>query len=110
MPDITAGRPVSGAPIETGWGTQVHDAVEGIQVGGVVISGATSTVEGSTAVVFPRPYVTAPTILITSPSTAVGVRAGSITATGFTASAKRNDGSSTAYSGTYPWIAVGTPA
>jgi hypothetical protein len=29
MPDIAAARPVAGQPIETAWGQNVHDAVEG---------------------------------------------------------------------------------
>jgi len=30
MPNIVAARPVAGQPIETAWGDQVHDAIEGL--------------------------------------------------------------------------------
>lgn len=30
MPDIPATRPVAGAPIETAWGQQIHDAIESV--------------------------------------------------------------------------------
>jgi len=44
MPDITAARPVAGQPIETAWGDQMHDAMEGIPATGFVIATAVGLV------------------------------------------------------------------
>jgi hypothetical protein len=42
MPDITAARPTAGAPIESAWGGQVHDALESI-LGARQASGPTAS-------------------------------------------------------------------
>lgn len=112
MSDIAAQRPAAGAPIESAWGGQVHDAVEGMQAGTVVISGITSSAAGVGTVVYPRPYATKPVVVISGPSNVViaGSDPTTQTVTGFNISAKRADGSGTAYSGTFSWIAIGTVA
>ena len=55
MPDIASARPVAGAPIETAWGTDMHDAVEGVQAGkaNAVFSAATAV---AIDIVFPRAF------------------------------------------------------
>ena len=107
MSDIASARPVSGQPIATAWGGEIHDQLEGLQAGTVSVSGITSTVTGTKAVVFPKPYATAPVIVVSNPSGVVNVGAASLTVTGFTAQARRIDGSGTATTQPVNWIAVG---
>lgn len=110
MPDITATRPVSGQPIETSWGQQAHDLVEGIQSGRVDVGPFTGAASATAAVTFPRAYATAPvSVVVTMASTVCQARVFSITATGFSIEAKRSDGGG---STTQPvmWLAIGTPA
>ena len=64
MPDITAARPVSGAPTESAWGQQVHDLIEsggvlarGEFTGPVTIGGLT---EAAATVVVTAPAFTIP--------------------------------------------------
>jgi hypothetical protein len=115
MPDIVAGRPVSGQPIATAWGTEVHDQLEGIQVGtaSIVVSGASN---GTAVVVFPRPYATAPRVFATCQSVSSNTQAhawiasAGVTPTQVTVAAGRDD--ATTFSGTIvvAWLAIGTPA
>ena len=42
MPDITAARPVAGAPIETLWGQQAHDLIESV-FGARTVNGPTAS-------------------------------------------------------------------
>src|SRR5262245_26974088 len=107
MPDIAAARPVAGAPIETGWGDEVHDGVECVQFGTVSVTGMTNSVTGSTAVVFPRPYATVPTVFTSCASVAVQSGWGSLTTTGFNVTGRRNDGNATATTQSFGWMAVG---
>lgn len=115
MPDITAARPVSGTPIETGWGDQVHDAIEGIQ-SGKGTSVFSNAADGSVvAVVFPRAY-TAPPVVLVAPETSLSravvakVVLNSITTTGFSFQGQDTGGG--LRTGNLPchWIAIGTPA
>jgi len=110
MGDIAAQRPAAGAPIESAWGGQIHDALEGIQSGKVTIAGVTTATGVTVTVTFPRAYSAPPVIAVGSPSTQVGVGLLNITATNFQMRAVRWDGSSSAYTGEYHWVAVGTPA
>lgn len=110
MPDITATRPVSGAPIETGWGTQVHDLLEGIQAGAATVpTGATPSI----AVTFPRAYTAPPIVVVgfQDPSSAlIQLYAVSVTTTGFVMTARRTDAASIGSATATTWIAIGTPA
>jgi len=110
MPDIAAARPVAGAPIESAWGGQVHDQVAGVQVGVVTLTGATSAASAVATVTFPRPYATPPVVILGLTSPLVGAAADTITTTSFRALARRLDGVATAFTGTYSWVAIGTPA
>jgi len=110
MGDIAAQRPAAGAPIESAWGGQVHDAIEGIQSGKVTITGITSSTGVTVTVTFARAFSAPPVITVGSPSTQVGVGLLNITATTFQMRAVRWDGSSSAYTGEYFWLAIGTLA
>ena len=111
MPDIAASRPVSGQPVETAWGQQVHDQVEGVQSGSVSVTAASGT--GNANVTFPRAYLTPPIVVacigsngfyfacVTSPPTTTGVTVG----VRDLRDAQAGTGSLTVY-----WIAIGTPA
>lgn len=108
MPDIVPSRPTAGAPIETAWGQALQDVIEGIQVGTVALA---SSATPSTAVVFPRAYLTAPIVvcqMVDPASGQIQPYAVAITASGFTATARRVDGAATA--ATIHWIAIGTLA
>lgn len=114
MSDIVAARPVAGAAIETGWGTEVHDQIEGIQAGVATVTWASSA-DATQAVTFPRAYASPPVVLVAIHTGVTRViiakvTAGSVTTTGFTIAGQRTDG--TAMSGAIPcsWLAIGTPA
>lgn len=111
MPDIAAQRPAAGAPIESAWGAQVHDAVEGIQHGTVSITVSTGAV-GTSVVTFPRPYAVKPNAtaiaeigISAKPSVAIT----GITATTLQLSISRGDGVASG-NVTVHWIAIGTLA
>lgn len=110
MPDLTATRPASGAPIESGWGTQVHDAVESIQYGVASVTGITSSASGTTTITFPRAYVAPPIIVTTCGSNVVNIGLTGLTATGVGFNGRRTDGSGTATTQDVNWIAIGTLA
>ena len=110
MPDLTADRPVSGTPIATTWGDQVHDAIEGIQIGSVPIPGSAST--GTVTVTFARPYVANPVIVATIQGSSTGVwivAVGSTSPTSFTLISSKRDGSNVSNINAF-WIAIGTLA
>lgn len=110
MPNLAVVKPQPGDEITSAWGTSVADSLNGIQVGSVTVTGATSTTQTQTVVTFPRPYASPPIVCSSSPSTVVGCAAQAITTTGFNMAAKRLDGSATAYTGVYHWVAVGVLA
>lgn len=114
MPDIAASRPTSGAPVESAWGGQVHDALEGVQAGvsAAITLAGTSPFTGQVNVVFPRAYTAPPVLVVGAVSgSAINIRAmaTAVTATGFTAVGYR-DGGSAGATMTAHWVAVGTPA
>lgn len=106
MPDITAARPASGAPIETGWGDQMHDAIEGVQAGTVTIPSVTNAVAVQVTVTFPRPFSANPTIVTASSTVGAWVGWQTLTPTSVVLTARRWD-SATAISVAAQWIAVG---
>jgi hypothetical protein len=114
MPDITATRPVSGAPVESAWGTQVHDMLEGIQVGGPVSIATPASAFGVTwvAQTFPRAYTVAPKVFGVNASGSgimiISVR--NVTTTGFDIGAARGDGNPASATASAHWLAVGTIA
>jgi len=115
VPDITAARPTAGAPIESAWGDQVHDMLEGIQVGTVnIVVSAAST--GTAVVTFPRAYATPPRVFVSvqPPSSATQAHAwitgAGVSTTGFTASTGRDDGQTFSGTAIVHWLAIGTPA
>lgn len=112
MPDITAARPTSGTPIETAWGDQMHDAVEGIQSGTVnAVFSANNNVP--VAVVFPRAYAAAPVVVATGDtavSVAIVAKVTGITTTGCTVQCQSTSGGSLTGTVKVGWIAIGTPA
>ena len=111
MSDISSARPVSGQPVASAWGGEVHDQLEGIQagIGTIAISAAAF---GSIAVVFPRAYAVPPIVVATLVvgSTAYYAVVGAITPTGFTLYAVQRDNTSSTTTQTASWIAIGTPA
>lgn len=109
MPDIAAVRPASGEPIASAWGGAVHDAVEGIQTGTGLVTGSAAV--GTLAVVFPRAYAVAPTVVAT-PQSSAGTWIASvsgITTAGFNLHLYKRDGSAISNLNV-SWIAIGTPA
>ena len=109
MPDIAATRPAAGAPIESAWGGQVHDTLEGVQTGTATVTFSASTASGVVTVTFPRPYASPPVVV-------AGGASGSNywgNSTGVTATTVGIQGrSATSVSGSFPitWIAIGTLA
>jgi hypothetical protein len=73
----------------------------------VSIPGIVSASQSSVPVTFPVPFAAAPTLVVNGNSVVVGWAATAVTATGFTALARRTDGVATAFNGTAQWIAVG---
>ena len=115
MPDITAARPVSGAPIESAWGGQVHDQLEGVQGGQMTAaSGATSITSWTGTVTFPRPYTAPPVVVATVGAwgtTFYMCIIQSITATNFVLLFVRRDGAAVSnITAVANWLAMGTPA
>jgi len=111
MPDIAPPRPVSGSPIATAWGTAVHDAIEGMQAGAVVVN-VSAAGSGDLAVTFPRAFTAAPQVLIsivTTTSVWYAV-AHSVSATGFTYRAVHRDGTASTATLTANWLAIGSLA
>lgn len=110
MPDIAATRPVSGQAIETAWGDQVHDAVEGIQAGSVSIVAAAGN--GSALITFPRAYASPPIVVaVVGTSGFFFAAVSAVTTTNFLAYIK-DIRDAQAGTGTFPvnWVAIGTPA
>jgi len=108
MPDITAAKPAAGQPIETAWGTQVHDQIEGVQAGkaSCTLSAATS---GTVAVTFPRAYTVAPIVVATAVLNGnVWANVASITTTGCTLIGRSPTAATTTFD--INWVAIGTPA
>jgi len=114
VPDITAARPAAGAPIESSWGGQVHDSLEGLQTGQVSSTGpATAGASYDVNVVFPRPYASVPRVVATiawNTTFYLAIVFGTST-TGFTLRFTRKDNATfTNVAHLADWIAVGTPA
>jgi hypothetical protein len=115
MPDITSPRPSSGQPIATAWGDEVHDQLEGIQVGTVNIP-ATSGTSATAVVVFPRPYAAPPKVFLALQSVATNstahawISSAGITATQCTIATGRDDAVAFAGANVVAWLAIGTPA
>lgn len=112
MPDLTPARPTSGTPIESSWGQQVHDAIEGIQAGttNAVFSSNNNV---AVPVVFPRPYAVAPIVVATGDtavSVAVVAKVAAVTTTGFTVQCQSTSGGSLSGTVKVGWIAIGSPA
>jgi hypothetical protein len=114
MPDITATRPAAGAPIETGWGQNVHDTLEGMPyVQSGTASGSTSNASTvDISVTFPRAYASAPHVVCALIAGAITYQASvfSRSATGCVIRCGRNDASNSTQSFTVDWMAVGTLA
>lgn len=116
MPDITATRPVDTAPVDTAWGQQVHDILEGIQTGtGVNVPFSGGTTAASSTVTFPRAYVSAPVVIAqretgTGTSPKIHVWAVNITTTSFTINGATGDGTTSSNTIACRWIAIGIVA
>ena len=111
MPDIVSARPVSGQPVASAWGDEVHDQLEGIQTGKAGLAGVTSSVFPTAAIVFPRAYAVPPVVLLTTQYAAVSVGFSVLpTTAGFTLVGARNDGNASALSVEVHWVAIGKPA
>lgn len=111
MPDITATRPASAAVMESAWGQQVHDAIEGIQAGTATITLAAAAT-GTVTVTFPRAYSAPPTVVATHAGGGgtYFVNVGPITATTVVLTGAHRAGSATSVSLAATWVAVGPPA
>lgn len=105
MPDIAAARPVAGQPIETAWGQQVHDAIEGLAA---VLTGTDSVTAATFTGSFSRAFAAPPTIVATvNQGAGVITVTASRTTTEYTFEVQNNDGS-TPGGCLVHWIAIGT--
>ena len=112
MPDLTAGRPVAGQPIETAWGQQVHDAIElARRVERGVFSVPAGGTQGEFSVTFGTAFATVPTVLLSpvspQPGTLLVASLTIVSTSGFTAEIEKTDGSTTPATPCY-WIALGS--
>jgi hypothetical protein len=111
MPDITAVKPVAGAPIESAWGGQVHDALEGIQTGSVTGLAALSGNSGSShTLTFPRAYATPPVVMVMAESNGYNASAVATVTTTTCTVRLYNPTATNQASLAYRWVAIGTPA
>jgi hypothetical protein len=111
MPDIPAVRPAAGAPVETVWGQQVHDRIEGIQTGYVTVAGASAVTKSGSAV-FPFPYSANPIVVATAvpdDGQPYAVSVTGITTTGVTVTIARRDGVAFAPAVAVAYVAIGLP-
>lgn len=113
MPDIVATKPADAAPVETAWGQQVHDMLEGIQAGTVtIVTTAASTFDY--LVTFPRAYTVAPFVVCSPVGGSVNMvqPVNLPTTTGVNLRAFKRDGSAftAGTSITVHWFAIGNPA
>ena len=109
MPDIAATRPATDEPVDTAWGQQIHDAVEGIQTGKVSMVGLNNSTVINVVVTFPRAYTVAPHVVCVTASPACIAGAVGVTTTGFTLAGYRLQTGGSTTQDAY-WIANGTPA
>ena len=115
MPNTAIVSPQPGDEITSTWGQAVAGSLNGIQTGevAIVLAGAGNPWNGSVNVTFPRPFQVAPALIAGVRVTAATVKAQAevtaVTATGFTAIAYR-DGGSTGATAWVDWIAVGVLA
>lgn len=115
MGNIVEARPVLGAPVDEGWGQEVHDNIEGIQYGGPVSvsSGSSAYTVGTWVVVtFPRTFVAAPKVFLTNASGSVVllVSVRNVTTTQMELGAVRVDGNASPATAQTHWLAVGVAA
>ena len=108
MPDISATRPATGAPIDTPWGQQVHDMLEGIQTGTVMVP-VSASVSGTITVTFPRAY-TAPPIGIVSSGLNTYNASATTNTTAIVIVLREVRETSATTSVLVHWMAIGTPA
>jgi hypothetical protein len=104
--------PTAGEPIAEAWGDLVHDAVvaQDIQVGVGTIAGGASS--GTLAVVFPRPFASAPKVFVSGTDANAGAQpmsCTSITTAGFNAYARHRADSPMSAMG-FSWLAIGPRA
>ena len=111
MPDIVSARPSSGSVIASAWGDEVHDQLEGLQMGSGSWTPASFPGNGP-VVTFPRAYTAPPIVVVcyTGGSRVIVCTPDAVSATGFTPAAARHDGNATGAAVSYAWIAIGTPA
>ena len=113
MGDIAAAKPTAGAPIDTAWGQQMHDAVEGIQYGSIATSLSSATVSGVVTITFPRPYAVPPAVILT-PIAAGGLFHADMetapTTTGVAVRSAYRDNTAVSASVPIHWIAIGVLA
>lgn len=110
MPDITATRPAAGAPIESAWGGQVHDMLEGLQYGKFTLTWTNSAVSDLPTITFPRAYAAAPIMVAIVNQANVAAFLRQVTATTFQVQARDVRETLGSFSADCHWIAVGTPA
>lgn len=113
MPDLTPTRPASGAPVESGWGQAVHDALEGLQAGSSSVVFSASPTSNTVAVTFPRAYASPPTVLVCASSQHYSITPAqgvAITNSGFSASGRYIPGTNASATIPFYWVAIGTPA
>ena len=109
MPDIAAARPAAGAVVESSWGQQVHDQVEGVQAGKASCSISASTAGTIVPVTFPRAYLVAP-IVVAAVMQGAGVWAVATAVTTTGLSLQLRAAASTTTTVDVGWVAIGTPA
>lgn len=111
MPDIVATRPADGAPIDTAWGAEIHDKIEGMQSGSGSVVFTASPTSAELTVTFPRPFAGGPIqILLTAHSEnyAICLSQGTgVTTSNFKVKGRYIPGTNASVSMGFFWLAIG---
>jgi hypothetical protein len=109
-------RPAPGVPIASDWGAVVHDSIvaQDVQAGTVSVV-VTASATGNLPVTFPRPFASAPTVVVGIANAPGGsfrliARANAVTASGFTAYLYTGDNTTASVTLLVSWIAYGPRA
>lgn len=111
MPDIAATKPADGAPIDTAWGQQVHDAIEGIQSGSASVVFTASPTSAELTVTFPRAFIGGPIQVLITPHSenyAICLSQGTgVTTANFKVKGRYIPGTNATVSMGFFWLAIG---
>jgi H-type lectin domain len=120
LPEVTPlavpTRPAPGIPIASDWGGVVHDSIvaQDIQAGQLSVA-VSASATGNAPVTFPRPFASAPIVVVAIGNAPGGsfrlvARANAVTASGFSAYLYTGDNTTATVTLTVTWIAYGPRA